>query len=792
MSKKKKKKKNNFKKIFSFLVVIFLITVVGFLGYKSYVELNEIKVDVENFEYQIPSELVDKVDLPTSIGDKISIEWNSSNQSVISNNGEISFLDFEEGDVEVTLIGKITVNFEEILSPYLLEFLGIEIKDIEYTVTIPCKTASDVDKVKNVFDRLTLIDQTYSSINLPSKLCYDSINIYWESSNKNVMNNNGEVTSPNTDTLVTLEAKVESNGYIEVKQFDILVLSNPEVLEVVEDNFDNQAQTSQYSTITSTSGVKYYNARIMEEEGATSSDDELNATIPSFVRLRNKENNNGYFEILNIENPKSFTFKYKFSGSQKTESSKLIIKLNNEIIEVVVKHIDDYITYNVDLSKYDNLNITVEHQDEWSGDTYIDIDDVYVYTEPTLTNLEQWLINNTPTQVSKAVILPFTTEFGGSVTWKSSDSTLLSATGIVNRKEESKTVTLSATISYLNQTSTITIEVVIKGKKSVQALEIYFIDIGKYGAGDCGECTYIKYGDIDIIVDAGDHFESTIQAINEAINQRLEDNVIEYVIATHPDGDHIGGMASLFENYEIETLIKFEGTYSSQKYQKMETAYKNEGCTVYEIQSDIISQNKGDKFITLNSEVYISFVDTTYYTTEESNGKSIVFVLEAYGTRVLMTGDADNASGHTDLENKYKSQVGDIDILKVVHHGTSNGTTMEFLNTVDPEVAIICNGNYLGNKHGHPHPTAIKSLYTYDSEIKVYCITGGGTIDGVVNKNNNTYKCSSEDRFNQRNGLITLLIDNNGYTLSSEYYGSNILELNETYYYQAITQNNLG
>ena len=47
---------------------------------------------------------------------------------------------------------------------------------------------------------------------------------------------------------------------------------------------------------------------------------------------------------------------------------------------------------------------------------------------------------------------------------------------------------------------------------------------------------------------------------------------LEYVIATHPDGDHIGGMASLFESFEIETLIKFEGSYSTQKYKKMETA----------------------------------------------------------------------------------------------------------------------------------------------------------------------------------------------------------------------------
>ena len=98
---KKKKKEKAFKKLFTGLVVIFLIIVIGFLGYKSYIELDGIRNDIENFEYQTPSEFVDKVDLPTSIGDKIVIEWNSSNQNVISNNGEISFPDFEEGDVEV-------------------------------------------------------------------------------------------------------------------------------------------------------------------------------------------------------------------------------------------------------------------------------------------------------------------------------------------------------------------------------------------------------------------------------------------------------------------------------------------------------------------------------------------------------------------------------------------------------------------------------------------------------------------------------------------------------------------
>lgn len=796
---KKRKKKKNFKGLIIGLLFIFILALVGYLGYRSYVEIQGIVSDIENFEYNIPDDLSSNITFPTKIGDKITIEWDSSNKEYLSNSGEVTFPDFEEGDQQVTLTGKIIIDFQEILTPYILEILGIEIEEIKEEVTIPSKLASNEDKVKSVIERLSLIDETYSSINLPSKLCYESITITWNSSNKAVMSNDGVVYTPSTNTDIILTAEVKSNDYVDVKEFKIKVLAQEKLIEVIDDNFDNQAQTSKYTTFTSTSGVTYNNARILEVEGASASDDELNATVPSFVRLRNKDENNGSFILNDIDNINSFSFKYKFSGSQKTENSILKItvsSLNEElqVIEIPVKHINEFTLYNVSLSKYygKKLNIKVEHIDEWSGETFIDIDDVNVKTNVSIDDLEQWLLNNAQTNVSKSVILPFVTIYGGGITWESSNPQILSKEGIVNKQETSQTVTLTATIKYLDQTKKITIDVVVIGLGAVEELEIFFIDIGKYGAGDCGESTYIKLGDIDIIVDAGDNFESTVKAISETINQNMEDGVIEYVIATHPDGDHIGGMKALFDQYTIESLIKFEGNYTSQKYKNFETAYINEGCDVYQIKSDIIDKNKGDKFISLSSDVFISFIDTTYYSSSESNGKSIVFVLEAYGTRVLMTGDADNASGHTDLEQKYMKAVGDIDILKVVHHGTSNGTTSEFLNIVDPEVAIICNGNYLGNKHGHPHPTAIKNLYSYDESIKVYCITGGGTIDGVANKTNNTYKCSSEDRFNQRNGLITLIIDNTGYKFNSEYYGSNLMELKNTQYYSGILQNNLG
>lgn len=796
MAKKKNKALKKIKGFFVALILIVAIVFIGIFGFKGYSEVNKIAKIIEEFEYQSFVDYKDKIDLPTKINDQIQIEWTSSNESVISNEGEIFELGLEEDSVVVTLTGNVIVNYNEFLSETVKSLLGIEYKQFIETITVEAKELTDLDKVNLVKERLELIDETYSSIYLPTCVCYESIVIKWDSLNDSILSDDGIVTTPSSDTVVKLKALITSNDASVEKEFSIKVLKDEPVLNIIDDNFDNQAATSQYKTIVSTSGVIYNNARIMVEDGAVVEDEtDINATIASFLRLRNKDENNGSFEVNNIINPKTFSFKYKFSGSQKTESSILRITISSNgvesIVDVNVTHLDQYQEYSINLDQYDVVSINVKHIDEWSGDTYIDIDDVKMDTFVSIEDVEKWVINNVPSAVSKSLVLPFTTQYGGIVKWES-NSPALTNQGIVNRTEKSQTVTLTAKINYLGKESTITIEIIVKGLGAVQELEIFFIDIGKYGAGDCGECTYIKYGDIDIIVDAGDHFDSTAQAITEAINQRLEDGVIEYLIATHPDADHIGGMPVIFENYEVETLIKFEGDYTSNKYKNMEQAWINEGCEVYQIQSDIIDKNKEDKFIELSNDVFISFVDTTYYTCDESNGKSIVFTLDAYGTRVLMTGDADNASGHTDLESKYQDKIGQIDILKVVHHGTTNGTTMEFLNAIKPEVAIICNGNYLGNKHGHPTPTCINNLYNYNANIKVYAITGGGTIDGVANLSNKTYKCSSEDRFNQRNGTITIIIDNNGYDISSEYYGNNMMEIKDTYYYQGIISNGLG
>lgn len=806
MAKKKKKKRNGLKGLLSFIVILVIIGIVGIFGYKSYQELTGIKNDLSGFEINLPSKVTEDLVLPTTVNDQITIVWQSNNKQVISDSGKVNQPDFEDGDTNVKLTGKVEISFKELFSSALSKFIIPEIKDFEYNVTVDAAIATPLEKVNKVFDRLTMIEETYDSINLVDKACFNDITITWVSSNPQVLSNDGMVTTPSTDTLITLTATISCEDVSKDKTFEVVVLSEEEVINVVDDNFDNQASTTSYKTIQTPDGVKYFNARIMEDTSKTSSDeDDVNKTTPSFIKLRNKDDKNGEtlddpntggFIIENVNNPKVLKFDYLFSGSQAKEESKLVITylnpLTNEeqIEELIVKHLDTYTSYEKDLTSYTCVTITVKHIDIWSSDTFINIDNVKVDQKVSIETVKDSILKNIPYTLSKSCVLPFTSMYGGRVVWESSTAAITNY-GYVTRTEEVQTVTLTATITYLGETTSITIEIKITGKSTQPALEIYFMDIGKYGAGDCGESTYIKYGNIDIIVDAGDNFTDSKKAINEVINSHLEDGVIEYVIATHPDGDHIGGMASLFDTYNISNLIKFEGSYHTQKYKNMEKAVEEEKCNVYQIKSDIIDQNKQEKFIEISSDIYISFVDTKYYDNEESNGKSIVFTLYAYGTRVLMTGDADNASGHTQLENNYKDTVGDIDILKVVHHGTANGTTKEFLEAIDPEVAIICNGNYLGNKHGHPTPTAIYNLYSYDANMKVYCICGGGYIDGVVDTKNITYKCSSEDRMYQRNGTITVSIDNSGYTISSEYYNNEPFELKNTTYYNNIKESGL-
>lgn len=336
-------------------------------------------------------------------------------------------------------------------------------------------------------------------------------------------------------------------------------------------------------------------------------------------------------------------------------------------------------------------------------------------------------------------------------------------------------------------------------------VDIYFIDLGD-DVTCCGEATYIKVGDdIDILIDAGETSTISANAIINLINTYCTDNKLEYVIATHGHSDHIGGISKIFPHFSVENVIEFDYKYGNTVDSKTLIGYymkARESASHINTAYDLINTlGNGSKYeLEIASDISLVFYDTGYLNTtgSDKNAQSVVCTFEAYGTRVLFTGDAEK-----DCEAVYAPLVGNIDILKVAHHGTYNATMATTLNNIDPEVAIICNGNFLGNEYGHPTYDAINRLYTYDANMLVYAITGahitsyeakatngpGDTLTVLygykTSKRMNFYfKCDDpSDALHQRNGNIHIAIGDNSYTISSELYGASPLELKNTDYY---------
>lgn len=219
---------------------------------------------------------------------------------------------------------------------------------------------------------------------------------------------------------------------------------------------------------------------------------------------------------------------------------------------------------------------------------------------------------------------------------------------------------------------------------------VHFINTGN------SDAILIVQDDKSVLIDAGDDDDESL-IVNYL--ESLEMKKIDYLVNTHPDSDHCGGLDAVINNFEIGTFFVGNGSVDSQTYTDVINTAANRGINP----SVPMEESK----IELTSNSYIQFFNTDGGS--DSNESSLVTLFVNGEDKFLLTGDAG-----AETENKILSKMQDVDVLKIGHHGSNNSTTQSFLDKVNPEYAVILTGK---NSYGHPHAEVLSRLESANIEI---------------------------------------------------------------------------
>ena len=235
---------------------------------------------------------------------------------------------------------------------------------------------------------------------------------------------------------------------------------------------------------------------------------------------------------------------------------------------------------------------------------------------------------------------------------------------------------------------------------SGQPLSVHFIDVGQ------GDCTLVDFGDVEILVDGGDY--DTWEAVEEYIRP-LVNGKLDYVIATHPDADHVGGLTYILTDFSIGTIIDSGSYKNTETYSNyIASVGASDGAVVYD----------DDMTFDLGGGAVLSIIETGD-SHADVNDDSVVSEIRYGSFSLLMTGDMGCETERENLK-KFRSAT----VLKAAHHGSSYSTSEDFLERVRPDYVIISAGK--DNSYGHPHAETLSRIS--DAGAQALSTTEYGTI----------------------------------------------------------------
>jgi beta-lactamase superfamily II metal-dependent hydrolase len=259
-----------------------------------------------------------------------------------------------------------------------------------------------------------------------------------------------------------------------------------------------------------------------------------------------------------------------------------------------------------------------------------------------------------------------------------------------------------------------------------EKLHVVTCDVGQ------GDAILIFKGNTQVLIDGGSG-----RAVLECLTKYVPfyDRRLEVVVATHPDGDHVGGLEYVIKRYSLVYFVSTPIGKETGVVERLNKLVKDRKITVRNVYTgdslrlgnwrlDVVWPEKSwvDERVDigLNGEGGVLGLNTE----AESNDFSISLLLEYGKFKAFFTGDTDARIVPNQMSTGMLTK---IDVLKVPHHGSKTGMTDEWLGVLSPDLGLVSVGKT--NRYGHPSAEALDLLR--NREVRVIRTDVVGDIEVV-------------------------------------------------------------
>ncbi|AGB50315.1 putative hydrolase (metallo-beta-lactamase superfamily) [Methanomethylovorans hollandica DSM 15978] len=259
----------------------------------------------------------------------------------------------------------------------------------------------------------------------------------------------------------------------------------------------------------------------------------------------------------------------------------------------------------------------------------------------------------------------------------------------------------------------------VSSDTQIDNLTIHFIDVGQ------GDSILVECANATMLIDAGGRDKGASVSV---FLRELRISSLDYVVATHPHEDNIGGLLTILNEYPVGNFVDSGYPHTTQIYEEMLGIIENKS-----ISFQVAERGKALDFA---PGIQVQVLNPQKQHSKEINENSIVLRIIDNNVSFLLMGDA---GLETEDSIIYEGYYVDSDILKVGHHASTDASGASFIEEVSPGISIISVGT--DNDYGYPHAEILERLqnvstiYRTDHHGTITVTTDGLTWEVITERN---------------------------------------------------------